>query len=265
MAFKLLIKSIQIIKIMRRLILIPICFCFIQLTGQTINSGEYIAVIGKASDNYVPDMLTFNLDINTKDKKQKDAVQKLTDQAEKTIAIISRLGYDTKKVKLSTYNLGETFDYSGGKTKSNGYEASLSLELEIKYNEHDFNVFTDSITTNRIPDLNFTFQTSFSDSLRDVIKKELIAKASNDAENIARILAKSRNVTLGDIFSIEYTDNNFSLYGQGVLPPPPPPPSYAADRMEAPKISKSISMKGISTRQEVRIIYRIQPDRKKQN
>lgn len=242
---------------MRQLLIITFCFYFIQLSGQTLNSGEYIAVIGKATDFYIPDMVTFDFSINTTEKKQNDAVKKMNDQSEKVISIISRLGYDTKQVKLSNYELGEDIDYSGDKPKNNGYRASVSFELEIEYTEVNFNTLIDSISVYKIPDLSFTYSSSFSDKLQDKIKKELIARASDEAESIAKTLAKSRNVELGDVFSIEYTNSNFSLYGQGILPPPPPPIEVYADRMEAPRISKSITMRGIFNSQEVRIIYRI--------
>jgi uncharacterized protein len=227
-----------------------------QISGQ-INSGEYIAVIGKASESFIPDMVSFNFSINAIDKKQLVAIKKMNDQSDQTIDIISRLGYDTKEIKLSNYELGEDFDYSGDKPKNNGYKASLSFKLEIKYTEESFNKLVDSISSKKIPDLTFTYASSFSDDLQRKIKNELINKASDDAETIAKVLAKSRNVGLGDIFSIEFTDSNFSLYGQGILPPPPPPMDMIADRMAAPKISKRISMMGIFNRQEVRIIYRI--------
>jgi len=243
---------------MRQLLIIAFCFSFIiQLTGQTLNSGEYIAVIGKASGSYIPDMVTFDFSISATEKKQIDAVEKMNDQSEKVITIISRLGYDTKDVKLSNYELGEDIDYSGDKPKKNGFQASVSFELEIKYTEDSFNSLIDSISAYKIPDLSFTYSSSFSDNLQDKIKKELIARASDDAENIAKTLAKSRNVEIGSIFSIEYTNNNFSLYGQGLLPPPPPPMEVNALKMDAPRISKSISMRGIFNSQEVRIIYRI--------
>jgi len=242
---------------MKRLIIFTLSLLSLQLSGQTLNSGEYIAVIGKASESYVPDMVTFNFYINVIEKKQSEAIKKMNDQSEKTIDIISGLGYDTKKITLSNYELGENFDYSGDKPKNNGYRASLSLQLEINYTEKSFNILIDSVSTKRIPDLSFTYTSSFSEELRNKIKRELISKASDDAENIAKILAKSRNVELGEIFSIEFTDNNFSLYGQGILPPPPPPMDVITDRMEAPKISSRISMTGIFNRQEVRIIYRI--------
>jgi uncharacterized protein YggE len=86
----------------------------------------------------------------------------------------------------------------------------------------------------------------------------LIRKASDDATKIAMTLAKSRNVTLGSIYTIEYTANNFSLYGLDTLPPPPPPPPAEEYlKRDAPRISQSISMKGIQTEQQVRIVYRI--------
>ena len=242
---------------MKHLLLIPLCLCFFQLNGQSLNSGEFIAVIGKASDSYVPDMVTFNFSISVTEKKQNDAIQKLNNQTEKTINIISRLGYNSKSIKLSDYSLGEDINYYGEKSKNNGYKASIDLELEIEYLEKKFNTFIDSISANKIPDLHFTYRSSFSDNLKDKIKKELISKASDDAQNIAQILAKSRNVALGDIFSIEYTDNNFSLYGQSILPPPPPPADMYDANVAAPKISASISMREISSQQQVRIIYRI--------
>jgi len=241
---------------MKHLLIIPFTFCFLQLAGQFSNSGEYIAVIGKASGSYVPDMVTFDFEINVTDKKQQNAIQKLNYQSEKTLRIISRLGYNPKQVKLSDYRLGEDIDYYGEKPKNIGYKASINLELEIKYTEKDFNTLTDSISASNISDLNFTYRSSFSEELKDKIKKELISKASDDAQNIAQILAKSRNVTLGDIYSIEYTDNNFSLYGQGILPPPPPPEEIR-NAMEAPKIASSVTMREIFTQQQVRIIYRI--------
>jgi uncharacterized protein YggE len=214
-------------------------------------------VIGKATDSYIPDMVTFNFSINATEKKQNDAVYKMNDQSEKVIDIISRLGYNTKEIKLSNYELGEDIDYSGDKPKNNGYRASLSFELEIKYTEDSFNTLLDSISAHKIPDLNFTYTSTFSDELQDKIKKELITKASDNAESIAKTLAIARNVELGNIFSIEYTNSNFSLYGQGILPPPPPPMEVYAEQMSAPRISSSISMRGIFNSQEVRIIYRI--------
>ena len=242
---------------MKRLLLIPLCLCFLQLKGQSLNSGEFIAVIGKASDSYVPDMVTFNFSIDVTEKKQKDAIQKLNEQAEKTIRIISRLGYDSKDIKLSDYTLGDDINYFGEKPKNNGYKASINLEIDIDYSEKNFNTFVDSIAANKILNLSFTYRSSFSKTLKDKIKKELISKASDDAQYIAQILAKSRNLTLGDIFSIEYTDNNFSLYGQSILPPPPPPTEAYDANIAPPKISSSISMREISTQQQVRIIFRI--------
>jgi uncharacterized protein YggE len=241
---------------MKNIVLIPFFFCFLQLTAQSPNSGEYIAVIGKAAGSYAPDMVTFSFDITVKDKKQQVAIQKLNDLSEKTIQILTGLGYNSKQVKLSDYRLGDDMDYYGEKPKNNGYKATINLELEIKYSEKDFNALTDSISKSNISDLNFTYQSAFSDNLKDKIKGELIAKASDDAQNIAQILASSRKVTLGDIFSMEYTDNNFSLYGQGILPPPPPPEERLKD-FAAPKISASITMQEIFTEQQVRIIYRI--------
>jgi hypothetical protein len=61
---------------------------------------------------------------------------------------------------------------------------------------------------------------------------------------------------LGNVFSIEYTDNRYDLYGESILPPPPPAELFDA-KFEAPKISRSISIRGLDLHQEIRIVYRI--------
>jgi len=241
---------------MKRIIFLPFLFLYLQVFGQLSNSGEFIAVIGKSSGSYIPDMVTFNFLIKVTDKKQQIAIQKLEDLSDKTTRVLISLGYDPKQIKLSDYTLREDIDYLyGERPKNNGYSASMNFALEIKYTEKDFNTITDSISASNISDLNFTYRSSFSEELKDKIKKELISKASDDAQNIALILAKSRNVIIGDIYSIEYTDNNFNLYGRGILPPPPS--SVEFDAMDRPIAASSRTIKEIFTEQQVRIIYRI--------
>ena len=228
------------------------------LIGQTLNSGEYIAVIGKGKGSYVPDMVTFNFNISVTDKKQNIAVQKLNDQSELAIKILSNIGYNQKDIKLSNFNLGKTVMYPIEKSKDNYFEANIEFELSIKYTENKFNAIIDTISSTRLPNLEFTYDMAFSDSLKTIIKNELIKKASDDAFQIATTLANSRNVSLGPLFSIEYTDNNFSLYGQSILPPPPPPlERFENSKMNAPRVSANIAVKGIQTEQQVRMIYKI--------
>lgn len=235
-----------------------ILFCLsITLSGQIANSGEFIAVIGKASGSFTPDMITFDFSINVKDKKQLSAVENLNNQANTLIERIVRLGIDPKKIKLSNYDLSEDFDYSDNKRKTAGFLASESFEFDISYSEEKFNTIIDSISITKIPDISFTYFLKASDSLRNQVKYDLVAKASDDAYEIAKTLAKRRGLTLGDIFSIEYTENISSLYGNTVLPPPPPPPMIDRLNDAAPRISRKIALQQIDAQQEVRIVYKI--------
>jgi uncharacterized protein YggE len=245
---------------MKRLIFFALCFTISPLFGQTSNTGDFIAVVGEARGSFVPDMVTFDFEINVTDKKQLTAVQKLNEQVTRLIDKLAGLGLDTKQIKLSGYSMGESMDYSGDKPKSTGYEAQEDFELEIRYSDDDFNMIIDSISGTKFPDLTFTYYMSFSDSLKNKLKNDLIARASDDATQIAETLAKSRKVTLGTIFSIEYTGNISELYGQKIMPPPPPPPPVeirANEKVEPPRISSRVSLKGIEAEQEVRIVFRI--------
>jgi len=231
----------------------------IPLYGQPNGSGQYIAVIGEASGSYVPDLILFDFSINATEKKQLDAVASLNNQAESLIKKLTDLGIDPKEIKLTNYDLSEAFDYSGDKPKSLGYEASESFELEVVYKLERFNSVIDSISKTKLKNLSFTYKMTFSDSLKNKIKNDLISKASDNAVKIAATLAESSNFKLESIYSIEYTGGNFELYGQSILPPPPPPAeSYRVNYMVAPpRIAASVSIKGIDLEEQVRIIYRI--------
>jgi uncharacterized protein YggE len=247
---------------MKRLLIIGCCLLGNQLYGQIKSSGEFIAVIGESSGTYIPDMITFHFSIDVIEKKQDDAVRKLNEQANLFVDKVINLGINPKEIKLSSYNLQQALDYSGDKAKSIGYEASESLELEIRYSENSFNQFIDSISGTKFPNLSFNYMLTFSDSLRDEILKDLVKKASDNAMNIARTLADSRNVQLGDVYSIEYTKNIASLYGVEYIPPPPSVSEISYHRDSSPQInSDRISLKGIEKSQQVRIVYIIINDR----
>ena len=175
---------------------------------------------------------------------------------------VVNFGINPKEIKLSSYNLQEALDYSSDKAKSVGYEASESLELEIKYSEKSFNQFIDSISGTKFPNLSFNYMLTFSDSLRDQIVRDLIKKASYNAMDIAKTLADSRDVVLGDVYSIEYTKNIASLYGVEYIPPPPAVSEISYQKRDSPQInSDRISLKGVEQTQQVRIVFRIINDR----
>jgi hypothetical protein len=59
-----------------------------------------------------------------------------------------------------------------------------------------------------------------------------------------------------NIYSIEYTGNNSSLYDNVPLPPPPPPRQMDYN-VEPRRIRRHISMIGVQTEQAVKIVYKI--------
>jgi uncharacterized protein YggE len=243
---------------MKRILLFFICLISSQVFGQPNDSGQYIAVIGEASGSFVPDMIMFDFSIDATEKKQLDAVKSLNNQVELLIKKLIGLKIDPKDIKLTNYDLSEAFDYSGDKPKNIGYEATESFELELEYSLGKFNTIVDSISNTKLKNLSFTYKMTFSDSLKNIIKNELISKASDNAVEIANTLARSRDVKLENIYSIEYTGGNFELYGESILPPPPPPVEIRnLMKRDMPRIAESVSMKGIDLEEQVRIIYKV--------
>jgi uncharacterized protein YggE len=243
---------------MKKLLLIVFYLFMFSLYGQTYKANEFVAVIGEATQTFLPDLIRFHFSIDVVEKKQAEAVKKLNEQANLFIDKVIILGISPQSIKLSQYNLQEAFDYSSDKMKKLGYEASESLEIEMKYSDERFNQFIDSISGTKFSNISFTYELTFSDSLINEIRNVLIRKASDNATQIAKLLADSRNIVLGDIYSIEYTRNVASLYGVEFIPPPPPPPSMLYKSDSAPQIrANRISLKGVENTQQVRIVFRI--------
>lgn len=242
---------------MKKLLVLLFVSASLQLYSQTENTGEYIAAIGKANGNYIPDMVMLQFEIKVVEKKQKDAVTKLNQQTNSLLERLAKLGIKQEEIKLSNFYLNEAYDYTDNKTKKLGFETSQSLEYETKFIKEKFYEFIDSISKAGLTSLSFSYEMSLSDSMKAEIKKELIIKATKEARSLAQTLADASNVKLGNIFSIEYTGNRFDLYGKLVPPPPPPPMESYSCAIAAPKISSNISIEGINSYQEVRIVYRI--------
>lgn len=56
---------------MKKLLVLLFVSASLQLYSQTENTGKYIAAIGKANGNYIPDMVMLQFEIKVVEKKQK--------------------------------------------------------------------------------------------------------------------------------------------------------------------------------------------------
>lgn len=128
------------------------------------------------------------------EKKQKDAVIKLNEQTIRLVNRLIKLGVKSEQIKMSNFYLNKAYDYSGSKNKNVGFETSLTLEYEVKFDKDKFYYLVDSITFSGFQNLYFTYHMSLSDSLKANVKKELISKATIEAKNFALTLSEASNV-----------------------------------------------------------------------
>ena len=101
-------------------------------------------------------------------------------------------------------NFGKKYDCDI--TAAPSYYAYKRVIVDIPMDKEKFINLSDSISNFNIPELIFTYTFIISDAYEQIIQKELIQKAVDNAFEIAEIIAKQKNIKIGDIISIDYGD-----------------------------------------------------------
>jgi uncharacterized protein YggE len=185
------------------LILVLLSAISFSAIGQETNRGT-ISVIGSSSGKYMPDIIRLSLTIRTESPTQKDAILQTDIQFDKMIKKLIEIGINVKDIKMKENNFGKKYDCDINAVPS--YYAYKRVIVDIPMDKEKFINLSDSISNFNIPELIFTYTFIISDAYEQIIQKELIQKAVDNAFEIAEIIAKQKNIKIGDIISIDYGD-----------------------------------------------------------
>lgn len=163
-----------------------------------------ITVEGKSSVKLMPEEISFTVNLSVKDSNYSNCADLAVEKLEKIKALFVENGIEEELIKTSRYSIREIqrHDPQLRQMVSDGYEASIPLTIQTKrdYKKNDliFTIIKENIESS------FSLNFSLSDEQRDSVKEKLIDLAVQDARQKAIIIAKSANVELGTITSIQY-------------------------------------------------------------
>lgn len=164
-------------------------------------TGPVVSAQGFASVKAVPDEVSVNINVETRNKTAQDAQEANKEISEKLLIELVKIGYDRDELKFVNQNVYPEYDYSSNyrEQQIKGYVVSQSLV--VKTNE-----------VNRVPSIvdaviksgalvtyiNF----EISDSKQSEYKNKVLEEASKDAMKKAESIAAGQNKKIGGLVSI---------------------------------------------------------------
>jgi uncharacterized protein len=167
----------------------------------TTTKTDTFTVTGEGKASIAPDIAV----INAGAQAQGATVKAAQDQLNKTInaisAAIKSTGVDNRDIQTSNYNINPTYDFSAGKQRITGYQASSNLTIKVRAVDRA-NAVIDAATAAGATNVGgINFDIDDKTKAQNEARQKAVADAKSKAENAARIAGFS----LGKI--INYSEN----------------------------------------------------------
>jgi len=170
------------------------------------NSGPVVSSQGLASIKAIPDEVSVNVNIETRDKTAQAAQDANNKISESLLIELVKIGYDRDELKFVNYYVSPEYDWSNGKRTQIGYV--VSQQLVVKTGEvNKVPSIVDAVIKSGalVSYINF----DISDAKRAEYKNKALEEASKDARTKAQSIASGQGKKLGSLVSITNQDYNY--------------------------------------------------------
>lgn len=174
----------------------------------TVSPGT-ISVTGEGKIAVSPDIAEMSFGVTTGvQTTAKAASDTVAADMQKILAAVKATGVLDKDITTESFQLSPSYDWTDGRQRLRGYEASQSLRVKVRDLDKVGDVLTAATDNgaNQAGGVSFTLDNP--EGKKDEARTEAIADAKKKAENLAKQLGQ----TLGDVQS-------FSENGGGWYPP----------------------------------------------
>ncbi len=168
-----------------------------------------ITVSGEGKVTVAPDIGELSFGVTTGvQATAKAATDKLSRDMNAIIAAVKALGIEEKDIKTESFYLNPTYDWTDGRQRLRGYEATQSLRVKVRDLDKVGDVLTAATNAGANQAGGVTFTLDDPESKKDDARE----KAINDAKEKAQKLADQLGENLGEVL-------NFQESGNGWYPP----------------------------------------------
>ncbi len=183
------------------------------INSVTTTKSDTFTVTGEGKVTVAPDVAVIQAGVQEQAATVKQAQDKLNASLNAIATAVKKLGISEKDIKTSQYSIYPTYDYTAGKQKITGYQASSNLTIKVRELDRANSVI-DAATANGANQVGgISFQVDDPSIAENEARQKAVEQAKKKATDAARIAGFS----LGRV--INYQENTG---GQ-----PRPMPMYA--------------------------------------
>ncbi len=211
--------------------------------AENVNMNHTVSVSGEGIVETTPDIAIINFGIIFQKKTATDAMNELTDIANKTITALKKAGVEDKNIKTTNINLKPVYQWSKEKNTSVliGYSASEMFELKTKIK--DAGTMIGLLNENGVNNIS---SIRFDVSDKGTLEQDAIAQAMKNAKTKAEASLKDSNYKIVGIKTISINSNN-------------PTPIYRNSMSPIPTVGEKVSMPveggAMSIKAQVQVIF----------
>lgn len=175
------------------------------ITNVTSNKSDAFTITGEGKVSVKPDIATVNVGVQATGTTVKDVQDNLNKNINAVSAAVKKLGIDEKDVKTSNYNMNPTYDYTAGKQRITGYQASSSLTIKVRDIEKANSVVDAATAAGANTVGGISFDVDDKTKAEDDARKLAVA----DAKAKAEAAAKTAGFTLGKIINYQESTGGY--------------------------------------------------------
>lgn len=172
------------------------------------NAGPVVSAQGFASIKAVPDEVSVNVNIETRNLTAQGAQESNKEISEKLLIELVKIGYDRNELKFVNYQVYPEYDYSSDyrQQKIKGYVVSQQLVIKTK-DVNKVPSIVDAVikSGSLVSYINF----ELSESKQADYKNKALEAASKDAMTKAQSIASGQGKKIGRLVSITNQDYNY--------------------------------------------------------
>ena len=195
-----------------------------------IYSQEFslLTIEGKAIIKQVPENVLITITLASSNSDYSICSDNLSKGSNNLQKDLIDLGIDPKTIKANNFRIQEDIEYQNGGYVKLGYKGLIELTIESKFSNQILTIIMDVMKKNDYK-FNYSVQFILSEPQKQELTNYAIEKAICDAKTKAEIIAKTANIELSNIKSINYTnefkyyDIEFDMLNRSIRYAPPPP------------------------------------------
>ena len=163
-----------------------------------------ITVLGNGSASTVPNLVMFDLMVESAAPNAVEATQANASQTDKVIKLLQKLIPEKNAVTTQSYSVYPNYEYNNKTNKSDFIGFKVSNQISVKSSNLEIGSILDEVTHAGITTIN---NLRFGFDKPEDIYQEALAQAINNATARATILAKNGSLDISGIETIESMDS----------------------------------------------------------